>query len=329
MRLHRSVLLLLATALVAAACGGGGDVQNAGTATPATTGSASPSGLGVAVASFDLATEKNARFEAGVFTPDHQLIIGGDVQMAFTYVGQDPAASPLPAATTTASFLPVPGEEPDQPYDQPVLNQAAQASGVYVTHVDLDRPGYWSVTVTADVKGQGELTGSAAFQVADAHQVPAVGDPAPKVENLTMGSDAPKAAIDSRATTNDGTIPDPILHQTTVAQAIADHRPVVVVLSTPVYCFSRFCGPVTNAVADLARQYGDRADFVHIEIWKDFDNKQLNDAAAQWIQAPSGQANEPWVFLVGADGTVKARWDNVLNKDQLEQLLQELPAGQG
>ncbi len=325
MRRLRLVTLLVSAALVAAACSSGTPAAENAPSPPAAA-TTSPSDLGVAVASFDLATEKNARFQAGVFTADRQLIIGGDVEMAFTYFGEDPNASALPGATTTGTFLPVPGEEPDEHYDQPVLNQAAQASGVYITHVDLDRPGYWSVTVTADVKDKGRLSGTAAFQVANVHQVPAVGDPAPTVDNLTMDSDAPAAAIDSRATTNDGAIPDEILHQTTVAKAIAAHRPVVVVLSTPVYCFSRFCGPVTDAVADLAGRYGDRADFVHIEIWKDFDNKQLNDAAATWIQGPSGQANEPWVFLVGADGTVQARWDNVLDKSALEQMLQDLPA---
>jgi hypothetical protein len=33
-----------------------------------------------------------------------------------------------------------------------------------------------------------------------------------------------------------------------VADAIAAGRPVMVVGSTPVFCVSRFCGPITDAV---------------------------------------------------------------------------------
>jgi hypothetical protein len=34
---------------------------------------------------------------------------------------------------------------------------------------------------------------------------------------------------------------------------------------------------------------------------------------------------EPWVFLVGADGRVAARWDNVATRQEIEPLLEDLP----
>lgn len=36
--------------------------------------------------------------------------------------------------------------------------------------------------------------------------------------------------------------------------------------------------------------------------------------------------NEPWVFMIDADGRIAARWDNVADFDQLDQMLQNLPA---
>ncbi len=42
------------------------------------------------------------------------------------------------------------------------------------------------------------------------------------------------------------------------------------VFATPVFCVSRFCGPVTEMVEELAHRYDDRAVFIHVEIWKDF-----------------------------------------------------------
>ena len=57
----------------------------------------------------------------------------------------------------------------------------------------------------------------------------------------------------------------------------------VVVFATPVYCTSRFCGPVTDMVQELARAYSDRASFIHVEIWQDFEKKELTRAAAEWL----------------------------------------------
>ena len=158
--------------------------------------------------------------------------------------------------------------------------------------------------------------------VADRHQIPAVGDQALATDNLTLvSSDVPAAAVDSRAAT-EGT-PDPELHQSTIAAALAAHRPIVAVFATPVYCVSRFCGPVTDMVAALAHDYADRATFVHIEIWRDFDKHILNKAAADWLYR-NDDLNEPWVFVIGADGRIVARFDNVATRDELEPLLRSL-----
>ena len=108
------------------------------------------------------------------------------------------------------------------------------------------------------------------------------------------------------------------------AKALAEKRPVVLVISTPTYCESQFCGPVTEMVGDLAKSYANRARFVHIEVWKDYQAKQLNDAAKEWI-ARGEDINEPWVFLIGADGKISARFDNVVTRGELEPLIQKLP----
>ena len=160
------------------------------------------------------------------------------------------------------------------------------------------------------------------FPVAAEHAVPAAGDPAPRVDNPTLDTaDVDPAVLDSRAQGGEE-VPDPVLHDTSVAALLDAGRPFVVVVSTPVYCVSQFCGPVTDRVAELAEQYGDRAGFVHLEVWKDFDSNELNEAAKAWIFDPDTGGNEPWVFLVDADGTVQARWDNVLDDDDAG-----LPAG--
>ena len=164
---------------------------------------------------------------------------------------------------------------------------------------------------------------TAAFQVEPEHRIVTAGDPAPRTVNLLPGDpDAPVKAIDSRAE-EDGSVPDPELHELTVADAIATGRPTMVVVSTPVFCVSRFCGPITDSVQALAAQYGEQASFVHIEVWRDFEGNVLNRGAGEWIY-PDQEADpsEPWVFLIDGEGTVVQRWDNVANADDLEQALQ-------
>ena len=102
----------------------------------------------------------------------------------------------------------------------------------------------------------------------------------------------------------------------------------MVVVSTPVFCVSRFCGPITDAVQELAQRYGDDVDFVHLEVWQDFETQTVNDAAAEWIWPDQrGDAAEPWVFLVGADGIILRRWDNVATEASMNAVLEQLTVG--
>ena len=98
------------------------------------------------------------------------------------------------------------------------------------------------------------------------------------------------------------------------------------VFSTPVYCVSRFCGPVTDVVAELAADYGDRADFIHVEIYRDFEANEVNQAARDWLMTADGDLREPWTFLIGADGRIAASWDTIVTRGEIEPLLEALPA---
>ncbi|MGH7424902.1 MAG: hypothetical protein ACREJP_01885, partial [Candidatus Methylomirabilales bacterium] len=262
------------------------------------------------------------RFIVGLLTPGQDLISHGAVKMRFAFLGtkSNPRSAKY-GLPVTGRFLPIPAS-PSGPSEGPVAGPASEGRGVYGTQASFDRHGFWQVEVAADLKGDGPRTGTAAFRVLEKHRVAGPGDDAPRTENLTLDSkDAPRAAIESRA---NGELPDPELHRTTIAAAIQAGRPALVVFATPVYCVSRFCGPVTDMVAELAGEYGDRAEFIHVEIWRDFDQGTVNRAAAEWLLR-EGDLQEPWVFLIGGDGKVAARWDNVATRGEIEPPLRRLP----
>jgi hypothetical protein len=308
---RRAVAVLLAAAMVG--CGAASEEGGSGRS------------LQVFPASFDLAAGHPSRFLAGVSTGRNLFVSGGSVDMRFFFLGENRAeGDPEPAGGATASFLPIPGEEDEAAPPAPEAVPGDAARGVYrVEEMTFDRPGFWEVEVAARVDGE-VLRGRGAFEVLPEPQIPVAGEPAPRTENLTVDSKgAPEEAIDSRAVT-EGSVPDPELHDTTIAEAIEAGRPVLAVFATPVYCVSKFCGPVTDMVAALAEEYGDRAEFVHVEIWRDFQGRVVNEAAGEWLLRED-TLQEPWVFLVGADGRIVARWDNVATRQEIEPLLRELP----
>jgi len=309
------ICAVMLSALVAA-CSSGGSTKSATSGKDA---------LAVEVASYDLAVGPPGRFIAGLLTADQRLIGFGTVAMRFDFLGTGKASgTPTPVGgSLTGTFLPIPGSTVPSPAPPDPVIVSGIDRGVYATQVGFDRPGFWQVEVTARVGGE-QRRGTGAFSVADHHAIPAVGDPALATDNLTTASvDAPKSAVDSRAGTG-GDVPDPELHSTTIAAALGAKRPAVVVFATPVYCVSRFCGPVTDLVDGLAKADGDRASFVHVEIWRDFQANTVNKAAAEWLFRDN-DLSEPWVFVIGAEGRIIARFDNVVTAAELEPLIKAFP----
>jgi hypothetical protein len=324
---HPLVAILALVAVVAASCSGDSDSPDVDVA------GSDPAGGGLAaqVAGFDLVAGRSGRFLVGVFSVDRERGLAYDrIDISFEHVDEagGKSKSAIPPTDTTAEFLPIPGQPAARSESGPALVPGSETIGVYrARDVQFDEPGFWQATITAEVDGTTQRA-TAAFEVAAKSEIPAPGDRAPATRQPLAGDPATDPdAIDSRAAA-DGTVPDPELHDITVADAIAAGTPTVVVVSTPTYCQSRFCGPITDSVADLAARYRGQASFIHLEVWADFDNQQLNPAVREWI-LPTGseEGNEPWVFVVGRDGIIAERFDNVAGEEELEQSLQRAIAG--
>ena len=324
------VAIIASGALLVTACGGTGGEAGTGDGPSSSDPATSAAGvtLAVAPASFDLAVGDDRRLLLAVFTDRRERVAGGEVTVRLAHLGDEPGGQAPLGPPLTATFLPIPGLDVAAPAQGPAVVGTDVLTGVYRVEVDLDAPGFWGVSVVADLVDVGTVEGRAVLQVLPEPAAVAVGDPAPPTPNLVRADVeagvAPPSALDSRLRTLDDRDRAATLHTTRVDESVAAGRPVVLAVATPVYCVSLVCGPLTDHLVDVAERFGDRADFVHVEVWQDFEAQVLNPAAAAWIQTEIG-GNEPWVFLIGADGTVVARWDNVLDTAELEMLLSELP----
>lgn len=318
MRPRRLSVLAVLLAFLVASCESNGP-----------SGDGEPTGSGdrmvAVVASTDLYVNAPQRFAVGLPFADGRLVSFGSVAFRFSYTGTpEQSIAPQPGPEATAGYVPTPGT-PDGQGSVPVITHPSEARGVFEARgVTFDAAGIWRVEVTADVRGAGIQRAQASFAVATMPSLPAPGQPALKTENLTIpAKDVPLGAIDSRADL-DGKIPDPELHRWTIARAIEGYRPALVVFATPVYCVSRFCGPVTDLVDELAKRYDDRAVFIHVEIWRDFQGQVLNKAAADWLYR-NDDLTEPWLYLIGADGTILDRWGSLFAEDEVAEALRQLP----
>ena len=184
---------------------------------------------------------------------------------------------------------------------------------MYVIHQTFDRPGFYNATVKA-TKGDVSTTTTTALEVLAADPTVAIGSAAPQSHNPT------KDQVTDISTIDTGVPPDD-MHYISIADAIAAHHPVVVYFGSPGFCRSKTCGPEVEVVKTLEAKYRSRGiDFVHIETYKGGrpDNTDLSKATTSpWFDEWKLQS-DPWVFVVGGNGIVAAKFDGPATADEIE-----------
>jgi hypothetical protein len=256
--------------------------------------------------------------QAVALTPGTSDYGPGDVRISFLVItnrGQ-PVSRPtaevwvarsrdaVPFARTVARLEPigVPGGYADP-----------DAHSLYVAHLRIPRPGrYW--VLARPVGGGTRIGGIHDLEVKARSAAPAVGTKAYPSQTPTLGS-APVRLLTTRIP------PDRALLRYSVARSLAAHKPFVLVFATPRFCTSRTCGPVVDVVDSVRRaSSGSDIRFIHVEIYKDNDPaKGENRWVKEW-RLPT----EPWTFLVGRDGRIKAKFEGSISRDELERAVRRL-----
>jgi hypothetical protein len=238
----------------------------------------------------------------------------GDVRFSFLVVDAENAVVALPTARVWVSraLEAPPFLETEAKLERIGIpgGDEADATHIYVATLPLKRPGkYWLLAepeggaTTVQALGNVVVTGE--------DDPPDVGDPAIASDTPTLSSTGGDV---SALTTR--TPPDESLLRHSVAESLAAKTPFVVTFSTPKFCASRVCGPVVDVVEEVSRRFEDEnVRFIHVEVYEDNDPANpFNRWMREW-KLPT----EPWTFLVGADGRIKARYEGTVSVRELEE----------
>lgn len=214
------------------------------------------------------------------------------------WVGRSLDSTPLLTTEARLESIGIPGH-----------SEAASggATSIFVARFRIAQPGRY--TLVAQPAGA-EIQGVGTLDVRKRPQAPALGDEAVPSRTPTLASAGGDAAVLTTARP-----PDRSLLRYSVADSLAAHVPFVLVFATPKYCTSRTCGPVVDVAEAVQKRFAGRGiRFIHVEIYEDNNpSKGQNRWVREW-RLPT----EPWVFLVGRDGRIKARFEGSVSAAELE-----------
>jgi hypothetical protein len=303
-------LVLFITAVLVAACGGT-------TASPSSSvlvvgGPGSPSVVPV-IASSEAVVGPD-RILIGLLdstgttpigTPDYQVEVG------FIDVDKDKNAFVIAPAPATFVWA--------------IPNQRA----IWFYDATFDTAGNWAAVVTVTAPGKAAVSTELGLPVTATGLAVRVGAKAPSTPTPTSTS---AGGVLASITTD--TNPDPRFYQLSEDQALAQHKPFVLVFATPAFCTSRVCGPTLDAVKAVAQGEPDMT-FIQVEpylmhyangtlqpILDASNHLQPNPATTAW-----GIQTEPWVYVVDANGIVTASYEAVIVPDELTAAIDKVKSG--
>jgi hypothetical protein len=166
---------------------------------------------------------------------------------------------------------------------------------VYSTQIDFPSAGDWRM---AAVIREGDRTSATLMQGAEVGEftkVPRVGERAPLIDTPTaqdVGGDL------SKITTR---IPPDDMNQVNYAEALGK-EPILLLFATPKFCQSRVCGPVVDAAEQVKHETGDKAAFIHMEIY----NHNDPDAGVRPQVRAFNLPSEPWLFAIDREGVISS-----------------------
>ena len=192
--------------------------------------------------------------------------------------------------------------------------------GLYTTRLTFETPGRWSMEISIPDADRPGLRAKLFFEVKEAPSAIAVGSPAVPSQSKTLND------VDRLNELTTGSLYDPDLYQVSIAAAVKNGLPTVVVMASPAFCTNAVCGPQVEVLRDLKTRYKGQANFIHVDIYDnpeeiqgDLTKARVSPAVVEW-----GLTSTEWSFVIDGDGIVSARFESFATEEELEQALQEV-----
>jgi hypothetical protein len=243
-------------------------------------------------------------FTFGLATPDNSLVVGGNPEVWVARDDTSKAEGPFP--TRWYELTAYKRTKDQSPH--------SELTGFYAASLELTQAGNWMVAATLNLDGARAVGRGAVPVVAAANAPAAVGSKAKLVRTPVATTAAGRAKICTRK-------PACPLHAISLDDALRAGRPAVVNFATPLLCSSRMCGPVVDEQMVAATKLGDKATFVHVELFPDRDPDKPAPALTAY-----GFTTEPWLLVVDRDRVIRARFEGPVTAAQIEAALRPLLA---
>ena len=182
------------------------------------------------------------------------------------------------------------------------------ARSVYVSQLTFRDDGTYLVSAVTKLDRKLIATSPAQVTVSSSSQVPGIGDKAIRTHTPTVasvGGDVKK--IDSRTPPDD-------MHGVDLVDALRRHRPVVLLFATPALCQSRVCGTVVDVAEQVKSEYGNRVDFIHMEV---YNGKEVSKGVRPQFRA-WGLKRGPVLFAINRRGVVVSRIEGAFSAPELK-----------
>ena len=214
-----------------------------------------------------------------------------------------PAFGPFPASIESLATKP-------RFVSENTSEDADVARVVYSTQLDLPREGEWKLA--AILKEDGELKGTPlpGVVVGEFHRIPRPGERAPLISTPTAQDVGGEL---SKITTR---VPPDTQNEADYAEALGK-EPIVLLFATPQFCQSRVCGPVVDVAEQAKHEYGDKAAFIHMEIYNDNDPGKGVRPQVRAFHLPS----EPYLFTIDRRGVVRDAIEGAFGLELMHQAI--------
>lgn len=194
--------------------------------------------------------------------------------------------------------------------------------GIHVTELTFDEPGMWGVEASVPQPDGSVATIEVLMEVHEETMSVDLGEVPPLADSRTL------ADVEDVSDLTTGSQRDETLYQISLADAIQNGKPTVVVFASPAFCTNAVCGPQVEVLSNLSASYGDAANFVHVDLFT--NPKEIQGDLTRAKKTPLldewGLVSQEWTFVMDRDGVVVGRFENFVPQLELEPSLESVLA---